>query len=145
MTRENNDGNISNIGRAQVANQCNADMFVRIHADGVDDQTVHGISVLYPGGQYISDAALLSQSKKVAQYLLNGMVESNGANDRGLSERSDMTGFNWCTRPMALIEMGFMSNPGEDEKMSTDDYQNKLVAGMVNGINKYFYDKDHGK
>jgi N-acetylmuramoyl-L-alanine amidase len=144
MTRDNNDGDISNIGRAQVANNCNADMFVRIHADGVDNQTVNGISVLYPGGQYISDTALLAQSKKVAQDLLDGMVTSTGANNRDLSERSDMTGFNWCTRPMALIEMGFMSNPDEDQKMSTDAYQNELVTGMVNGINKYFYDKDHG-
>jgi N-acetylmuramoyl-L-alanine amidase len=144
MTRDNNDGDISNIGRAQVANNCNADMFVRIHADGVDQQSANGISVLYPGGQYISDTALLTQSKKVAQDLLDGMVASTGANNRKLSERSDMTGFNWCTRPMALIEMGFMSNPDEDQKMSTDAYQNELVTGMVNGINKYFYDKDHG-
>jgi N-acetylmuramoyl-L-alanine amidase len=111
----------------------------------VDDQSANGISVLYPGPQYISDTALLATSKKLAQDLSDGMVASTGANDRKLSERSDMTGFNWCTRPMALIEMGFMSNPAEDEKMSTDDYQNKLVTGMVNGINKYFADKSSGK
>ena len=37
--------------------------------------------------------------------------------------------------------MGFMSNPEEDRKMSTNDYQNKMVTGIVNGIEKYFRER----
>ena len=33
-----------------------------------------------------------------------------------------------------MVEMGFMSNPDEDEKLSDPDYQQKLVTGMVEGI-----------
>ena len=39
---------------------------------------------------------------------------------------------------MTLIEMGFMTNKQEDIKMQDDDYQNSMVKGMANGIDKYF-------
>ena len=32
-------------------------------------------------------------------------------------------------------------NPEEDRKMSTNDYQNKMVTGIVNGIEKYFRER----
>lgn len=139
MTRTTNDVDLgSNIARAQIANNCAADLFVRVHADGVDDSGVKGISVQVPGAGYIKDAALLGASKKAAGYVLAGMVNATGARSRGLAERDDMTGFNWCTRPMMLVEMGFMSNPDEDRLMATDSYRQKLAEGMANGIDAYF-------
>ena len=49
-----------------------------------------------------------------------------------------MTGFNWSKVPVILVEMGFMSNPGEDRLMETEDYQTKMVNGIVNGLERYF-------
>lgn len=138
MTRTTNDVNIGNIDRAKIANNCNADLFVRIHADGVDDQSVHGISILIPGSEFVTDATIRAESRKAAQAVMDGMIASTGAKRRDIVERNDMTGFNWCTRPMMLVEMGFMSNPDEDNLMSTDAYQQKLATGIVNGINQYF-------
>jgi N-acetylmuramoyl-L-alanine amidase len=138
MTRQSNGGNISNIGRADVANGCNADIFLRIHADSTDSSSVTGISIQIPGGQYIKDSAMLASSRSVGQHILDGMLAATGAHSRGLVVRNDMTGFNWSKRPVVLVEMGFMSNPAEDRLMETDAYQTKLATGMVNGINKYF-------
>jgi N-acetylmuramoyl-L-alanine amidase len=56
----------------------------------------------------------------------------------GLIPRTDLSGFNWSTTPVILVEMGFMTNPTEDRKLSTNSYQNKLVQGMVNGVGDYF-------
>ena len=37
-----------------------------------------------------------------------------------------------------LVEMGYMSNPEEDEKLCDPEYQALLVDGMVEGICRYF-------
>lgn len=138
MTRTGNDSNTSNIGRAQAADNAKADLFVRIHADSTDSPAVHGITVLVPGNQYIKDSVMLSESRRAGNCLLESLIEITGAKSRGISVRDDMTGFNWSKVPVVLVEMGFMSNPDEDQLMSTDEYRNKLADGIINGINNYF-------
>lgn len=138
MTRTVNDVDISNIERAKAANSCCAGLFLRIHADSSDDSSVSGISVLIPGGDYISDKALLSESRDAGGKMLSALVSATGAKNRGLSVRSDMSGFNWCTRPMVLVEMGFLSNTAEDKKLATDSYRNTLAEAMADGADAFF-------
>ncbi len=138
MTREINNVDLGNIARANIANECNADLYIRIHADGMDDSSVRGISVLIPGSQYINDKNILGNSKSAARKVLDGLVSETGAKSRGIVERNDLTGFNWAKVPMLLVEMGFMSNPEEDRLMNTDSYREKIAKGIYNGVNTYF-------
>lgn len=138
MTRETNNVDLGNIARANIANECNADLYIRIHADGMDDSSVRGISVLVPGSQYIKDKNILQSSKNAARKVLDGLISETGAKSRGIVERNDLTGFNWAKVPMLLVEMGFMSNPDEDRLMNTDSYRDKIAAGIYNGIKSYF-------
>ena len=144
LTRTDDSADISNVQRAQAANACGAEIFLRIHADSADDPAVKGATMLIPGGEFIHDAALLAESKKVGQYLLDSYIAATGAKSRGFSVRSDMTGFNWCTRPMVLLEMGFMSSPDEDRLLNTDAYQEKIADGLADGVNRYFAAKASG-
>lgn len=42
--------------------------------------------------------------------------------------------------PSILVELGFITNPVEEEKLNTPSYQDKLAEGIVNGIDRYFYE-----
>ena len=138
MTRITHESDMTNIDRAKFANDLNADLSVKIHADGSDNSSIHGVSVLIPGTQYINDSYVISESRKAGECVLEGFVNSTDAYNRGISVRNDLTGFNWSTVPIILIEMGFMTNPDEDKMMGSNDYQDKMVQGIVNGIKKYF-------
>lgn len=138
MTRETHDVNISNKERAEMANKAGADLCVRIHADGSTSREVNGISVLYPAQDSPNtDEEKYSKSKLLAELLLKNLIESTKANSRGIIPRVDITGFNWSEIPVALVEMGYMTNPEDDRKMSTPEYQYKIAEGTVDGIEDY--------
>ena len=76
MTRESNDVDLGNIDRAEITNKNAADIAIRIHADGSENSSVTGISVLYPGNQYIIDGELIKKSKLAANFVMNELSES---------------------------------------------------------------------
>ena len=134
MTRTSQDVNISNIARAQIANEANADLFVRVHADGTDNSSTTGIHVLYPATieGWTDDIAVAS--KKAASLAQQALVAATGAKDRGIDARSDMTGFNWSDVPAIIPEIGFMTNATEDRLLATAEYQDKIVKGLTKAI-----------
>lgn len=135
MTKTQEDESPGNIDRAQVANDINANLEIRIHCDSAESQSAKGASMLVPAPVgYAKDIS--SVSREYGQIILDNMVTSAGMYNRGVQERSDLTGFNWSKVPIVLVEMGFMSNPNEDNLLSTEEYQNKLAQGLCNGILK---------
>lgn len=134
MTRTSQDVDISNIERAQIANRAEADLFVRIHADGSDNTSTKGIHVLYPAGTEGWTDDISAVSKKAAALAQARLIAATGAKDRGIDARSDMTGFNWSDVPVILPEIGFMTNPDEDRLLASGAYQDKIVKGLTQAI-----------
>lgn len=138
MVRNENNVNISNAERAEVANRANADAFVRIHCNGAESSSVTGALTMCQTQNNKYCGALHDKSRQLSKCVLNALCEKTGAKNRGVSETDSMSGINWCKVPVTIVEMGFMSNPDEDRKLCDDGYQDKLAAGIANGIDNYF-------
>lgn len=137
LTRETNAATVSNIERAEMANNAGADCCIRIHADGIEDRSVHGVSVLVPAGDLLGTPAIVQPSRALGQLMVDAVAAQTGASNRGLSERADLTGFNWSKVPCVLLEMGFVTNPDEEAAMMRPDYQQKIVDGIALAVQQW--------
>ena len=140
MTRETNDVNITNSERAIFANDNNADLVIRIHADGSDDSSTTGASLHIPSQDSQYTSKIYHDSNECAK-LISLQMKQDGFKVNSIYQRSDLTGFNWSKVPVVLVEMGFMSNPEEDQKMAETSYQEKMMKSVAEGAQSYFENK----
>lgn len=145
MTRTTNDVNISNKERAEYASEVNADIAVRIHANSVDSSSVRGALTVSPSDQNPYVASLADESMKLSEYILTAYCAATGFQNKGCTKNDGMTGINWSTVPVTILELGFMSNREEDEQMQKKSMQRKMARGIADGIDAYFDRSDSRK
>jgi len=138
MTRTEIAGvSIGNVARARIANEAEAALFLRIHADGSSDPSASGTHTLYPARRRGWTDDVYVASKRAARIVQAELVRALAFPDRGLQERSDFTGFNWADVPVILVEMGFMTNATEDRLLSTKAHQQLAALGLCRGTLRY--------
>ena len=140
FTRTTNNVNLSNKERAEIANKNNADLFIRIHADGSNDHSTKGFSVLTPSKENPYIPSLYKDSLLISQNIVEEVKKEQSTIVKGISYRDDLSGFNWSKVPVTLIELGFMTNPEEDRKLSDQQYLTNLLMKIADGIDQYSSD-----
>ena len=140
MVRESNNVNISNAERAEFANENNADAFLRIHANGSDDSSVNGAMTICQTRNNPYNGDLYDKSYKLSECVLDGLCDVSGIKKMKVWQTDTMSGINWCTVPVSIIEVGYMTNPEEDEMLNNPDYQDRIVFGIADGVDAYFGD-----
>ncbi len=139
MTRTKVDDFITNIGRCDVAEQAGAQIMLRLHINMNDNRNKTGIMIYGPrNSDYAKAVASAEEYRRMGELLLDEMKKSTGV---ALEQKTgfvtlndDYVGNNWAKMTCFLVEMGYMSNIGEDIKLATPEYQTMLAKGMLEGI-----------
>lgn len=141
MTREDHDTAISNKERAELAAAEGADILVRIHANGSEDTSVNGALAMVPSQSNPYVGYMYDECYELGEDILKAYCESTGIADDGVQYYDNMSGINWSTIPVTILEMGFMSNQNDDLLMADENFQPVMAEGIANGIDDYFEDK----
>ena len=137
LTRETHDVNISNQERAKMMNALGVDLVLRIHCDGAENRSKHGIAL------YCSKSnSIAAESYRACEAILPAVCAVTGAKNNGIISNDNYTGQNWSTVPCLMVECGFASNSEEDVLLNTEDYQWKLAEGLTQGIVDYIAKRD---
>ena len=136
-----NEVDISNSERAAVANEADADAFIRIHANGSGNSGATGAMTICqtPGNVYNGD--LYEESRALADSVLNAYTEKTGIDYEYVWETDTMSGINWCRVPVTILEMGYMTNSEEDLQMQDSGFQEKMTDGIADGIDAFMADR----
>lgn len=142
LTRTDNDTAISNKERAEYVADQGADIYVRIHANGAQSSSAAGALTISPSESNPYVPQLYNDSNSLSQCILDAYCDATGFENRGITYADNMTGINWSTIPVTIVEMGFMTNESDDLKMSDPDFQDTMASGIADGIDAYFADKE---
>ena len=129
MTRTDNDTAISNKERAELVASQGAEICVRIHANGDDSADVSGALTMCPSQQNPYVSSLYDSSNKLSKCIVDSYCAATGFQNRGIIYTDSMTGINWSTIPVTIVEMGFMTNQSDDLKMADSSFQQTMAEG----------------
>lgn len=135
--------------RSKMVNKTDSDMFISIHfnASGNPASGRSGIQTY----SYEEDSGYrakinpywhnhpdrISESNRLAADIHSSLLAETGAKDAGLLQ-SSFAVLRETDKPAVLLELGYIDNFNENQQVRSDAYQNRLVAGIVKGIQKYY-------
>ena len=135
--------------RSKMVNNTDSDIFISIHfnASGSSVSNRSGIQTYsyeeaagYPSKinpYWHNHPDRISESNRLAADIHSSLLAETGAKDAGLLQ-SSFAVLRETDKPAVLLELGYIDNFNENQQVRSDAYQNRLVAGIVKGIQKYY-------
>jgi len=117
--------------RTDIANHLGASSVISVHVNAYDDTSVNGSLTMY------------KDSLDLARSIQNNLVASIRSTDIGLVKMMDRAILNGAKMDSVIVEIGFLSNPIEAEKLNIEEYQRKASAGIADGIAEYYENKEN--
>lgn len=100
------------------------DLYISIHINWYDDNTLRGAEVLYN--------SINKENKVLAQSIMNRFKKELDSN-RNI-KTTDLYMYRNTTTPGVLVECGYLSNPTERKLLQKEEYQKRLAKTITKGI-----------
>lgn len=129
--------------RAAYAKSVGADLFISLHMNSATSTSANGTEVFYS----TSNNKTLSNglnSKKVATYFQTNLVSSLGMNSRGVKTANYVVIYK-NTVPAVLVELGFISNSSDRQKLADASFQKKSAKKIYQLTEDIFEDYPTGR
>lgn len=120
--------------RAQFANNLHTKLFVSVHYNSAPNTDAEGVEVFYCRSD--SDKSRVSESKLLAQCVLDKILKNTRANSRGV-KHGNFAVIRQTKMPAILVEGGFLTNTAEMDKIKTLAYQKKMAQSIAQGIKDF--------
>lgn len=144
-----NDRDLTLGQRSTILDRLNGDVFVSLHINSAGDRAVNGIEtfILPPRGTASTYDKRPSTDRRrgnqfdrynvrLAYDIHRNLIQATGADDRGI-KHANFAVLREATCPALLLELGFLSNATEERRLGNNDYQGRLVRGIMTGIKMY--------
>lgn len=116
--------------RVSLINESEAELFISIHLNSIPSSRWHGAQTFY-STRYI-------ENKVIAEFIQEELRDNLENTTRVAKPIDHVYLIKTAKKPGALVEVGFLSNPGERDLLTQEDYQEKIAASIYEGIMRYF-------
>ena len=112
--------------RVALINKTKPVITVSIHQNSYSDPNVKGAQVFFFTGSEVS--------KEAASLMQEELKKVDTENSRQIKSNSDFYMLKKTEVPTIIVECGFLSNPGEAEKLVSEEYQEQMAQAICSGI-----------
>lgn len=117
--------------RVELAEYHDADAFVSIHQNALENDTVTSEIEVY------CNERSNQNSPALASAIHSALLGETGTDDQGVENNSTLFVVRRCSVPACLVETGFLTSASERQLLLSETYQQQLAAGIAAGIQTF--------
>ena len=112
--------------RVALINKTKPVITVSIHQNSYSDPNVKGAQVFFFTGSEVSKEAASLMQEELRKIDSENIRQIKGNNEFYMLKKTEV--------PTIIVECGFLSNPGEAEKLVSEEYQEQMAQAICSGI-----------